>query len=51
MRKGLIGQAMDQRRAAIAFAMGLLTAGNLSAQGLVPGAIASQLLKRFLIGE
>ena len=41
MRTGLIGQVMSQRRAAIVFAMWLLTVGNVSAQGLVPGGIAS----------
>jgi len=41
MTMGLIGQVMSQRRAAIALAIGLLTTGELSAQNLVPGAIAS----------
>src|SRR5437016_3793722 len=41
MRTGLIGQAMSNRRAAIALAIGLLTAGNVSAQDLVPDMIAS----------
>jgi len=39
MRTGPIEQAMSQRRAAIAFVIGLLTAVNVSGQDLVPGAI------------
>jgi iron complex outermembrane receptor protein len=41
MRTSLIGQAMSNRRAAIALAIGLLIGGNISAQDLVPGATAA----------
>src|SRR2546423_951019 len=41
MRTGLIGQPMNNRRAATALAIGLLIGGDISAQDLVPGRIAS----------